>query len=162
MIFVTLGTQDKQFERLPKAVEKLNINEEIIMQVGSTNFKTDKENIKVYKYIEPDLFKKYMEDASQIITHAGVGTMVQGLLLHKKMIVAARLKKYKEHVNDHQMQILETFSSSGYILPLYNFDDLGDLIKKEFIPKSFVSNNNRFNNNLESEIELLTKRKGEK
>ena len=25
------------------------------------------------------------------------------------MIVAPRLKKYKEHVNDHQLQILKTF-----------------------------------------------------
>ena len=162
MIFVTLGTQDKQFERLPKAVEQLNIDEDIIMQVGSTNFKTDKDNIKVYKYIEPDEFARYMNEASLIITHAGVGTMVQGLLLHKKMIVAARLKKYKEHVNDHQIQILETFSSSGYILPLYNFDDLEDLIKKEFVTKNFVSNNELFNNKLDNEIELLTKRKGEK
>ena len=40
------------------------------------------------------------------------------------MIVAAREAKYKEHVNDHQKQILETFSKEGYILALNDFNDL--------------------------------------
>ena len=42
MIFVTLGTQDKHFPRLLEAVEKLNINEKIIAQTGSTDYKSDK------------------------------------------------------------------------------------------------------------------------
>lgn len=33
MIFVTLGTQDKQFRRLLDAVENLDIDEDIIAQV---------------------------------------------------------------------------------------------------------------------------------
>ena len=33
MIFVTLGTQDKQFRRLIDAVENLDIDEDIIAQV---------------------------------------------------------------------------------------------------------------------------------
>lgn len=162
MIFVTLGTQDKQFERLPKAVERIKTDEDIIMQVGSTDFKTNKKNIKVYKYLTPEDFNKYMKEANQVITHAGVGTLIQGLILQKKMIVAARLKKYKEHVNDHQMQILNTFSESGYILPLYDFNDLDELLKTNFVPKKFISNNKKFIHNLDSEIDKLIKGKGEK
>lgn len=162
MIFVTLGTQDKTFPRLLEAVEKLNIDEEIIMQIGSTDFKTTKKNIKIYKYISPDEFKENMINARLVISHAGVGTIISGLKLHKKMIVAARLKKYKEHVNDHQMQILNTFSEEGYILPLNDFDKLDELLETEFTPNEFVSNNNDFNQKLDNEIEKLTKSKGEK
>lgn len=162
MIFVTLGTQDKQFVRLLKAVEKLDIDEEIIMQTGTTDFNSEKKNIKVFNYIPAESFEKYMKESSQVITHAGVGTLVQGLKMHKKLIVAPRLKKYKEHVNDHQIQILETFTDCGYILPLYDFDDLKDLVKKDFVPKDFVSNNKDFNKKLDNEIISLTKGKGEK
>ena len=150
MIFVTLGTQDKQFLRLLEAVEKLNIDEEIIVQAGSTNFSSNK--MKVYQYMDKDTFIKHMEKARIIITHAGVGTIINGLKMHKKMIVAARLKKYNEHVNDHQLQLLDTFAKEGYIIPLTNFDDLDKLIDKEFEPKDFKSNKELFNKRLEDKI----------
>ena len=57
------------------------------------------------------------------------------------------------------MQILEAFSKDGYILPLYDFEDLPKLIKTEFIPKEFMSNNKIFNKKLNSKIdELVSKR----
>ena len=74
------------------------------------------------------------------------------------MIVAAREKKYKEHVNDHQKQILNVFSQDGYILPLENFDDLEELIKKDFTPKEYISNNKNFIKKLDDEINLLTRK----
>ena len=42
MIFVTLGTQDKHFPRLLEAVDKLDIDEKIIAQTGSTDFTSNK------------------------------------------------------------------------------------------------------------------------
>ncbi|MBR3324658.1 MAG: glycosyl transferase family 28 [Clostridia bacterium] len=162
MIFVTLGTQDKKFPRLLQAVEQINTDERIIIQTGSTEYKSNKKNIKIYKYLSQEDFLDNMMRAEVIISHAGVGTIIQGLKLHKKMIVAARLKKYKEHVNDHQMQILKTFSEDGYILPLNNFDDLEKLINTEFTPKEFKPNNQNFVKKLDKEINNLTKRKGAK
>ena len=157
MIFVTLGTQDKQFKRLLDAVEVIDVPEKIIAQVGSTDFYSEK--IEIHKYLDNETFDKYMKEANVIITHAGVGTIIQGLKLGKKMIVAARLKEYNEHVNDHQLQILESFSNEGYILPLENFDDLEILIKKNFTPKEFKSNQINFATKLEHEINKLTKKR---
>ena len=36
MIFITLGTQDKHFDRLLNAVYKLETDEKIVAQIGST------------------------------------------------------------------------------------------------------------------------------
>lgn len=156
MIFVTLGTQDKQFKRLLEAVEKIDTDEKIIAQVGSTKFTSKK--MEIHQYLSTDEFQKYMNSARVIITHAGVGTILNGLKLHKKMVVAARRKEYKEHVNDHQIQLLETFANEGYIIPLYDFDKLQEAIDKEFTPKDFVSNNANFVNKLDEEIEKLCKK----
>ena len=156
MIFVTLGTQDKQFKRLLDAVEVIDIPEKIIAQTGSTDFFSEK--IEVHKYLDSEEFDRCMREANVIITHAGVGTIIQGLKLGKKMIVAARLKEYDEHVNDHQLQILESFSKAGYILPLENFDDLEILIRKNFVPKEFKSNQKNFATKLEHEINRLVKK----
>ena len=155
MIFVVLGTQDKKFDRLLKAVEKLNIDEEIVIQAGINEIKTDRKNIKILKFIEQEEFSKYMKEARIIICHAGVGTLVEAVKLNKKVIAAARLTKYGEHVNDHQIQILEAFASKGYILPLNNFEDLEDLLKQEFKPKKFESNNENFIKKLEEKIDKI-------
>lgn len=161
MIFVTLGTQDKPFKRLIKAVEKQimlgNIKEEVIVQAGCTNYKTKLENIKIVQYMSIEEFNKNLEKAKIVITHAGAGTIIQALEKNKKVIAAARKKVYGEHVNNHQEQILDNFSNSGYVLPLRSFRKLNEVIEqaKEFKPKKFESNNGKFIENIENEIEDL-------
>lgn len=157
MIFVTLGTQDKQFKRLLEAVDNLKTDEEIIVQSGSTDYKFKKDNVKKRKYMSQKAMDENIKNARVIITHAGVGTIIHGLELNKKMIVAARLKKYNEHVNDHQLDILNEFAKDGYILKLDDFSKLEELINKDFTPKKFESNTEKFNDSLEKEIDRICK-----
>lgn len=163
MIFVTLGTQDKQFRRLLDAALALRNDEKVVIQYGST--KPDETmvenlegNFEFHQYLSNEEFEKYMKEARIIITHAGVGTIIEGLKFDKMMIVAARVKKYKEHVNDHQLQILDTFEREGYILRLDDFSKLPELLKENFKPKKFNSNKNNFNTYLEEEIYKLIKK----
>ena len=163
MIFVTLGTQDKQFRRLLDATLALRIDEKVVIQYGSTKPDEDmvenlEKNFELHQYLSNEEFEKYMKEARVIITHAGVGTIIEGLKLDKMMIVDARLKKYKEHVNDHQLQILDTFEKEGYILRLDDFSKLPELLKENFKPKKFNSNKNNFNTYLEEEIYKLIKK----
>ena len=55
---------------------------------------------------------------------------------NKKLIVVPRLKKYKEHVNDHQLQITDNFAKEGYIIALEDGEKLQDALKKakDFAP----------------------------
>lgn len=163
MIFVTLGTQDKQFRRLLDATLALRIDEKVVIQYGSTKPDEDmvenlEKNFELHQYLSNKEFDKYMKEARVIITHAGVGTIIEGLKLDKMMIVVARLKKYKEHVNNHQLQILDTFEKEGYILRLDDFSKLPELLKENFKPKKFNSNKNNFNTYLEEEIYKLIKK----
>ena len=61
-----------------------------------------------------------MSKASFIITHGGVGSIISSLKLNKKVIAVPRLSKYNEHVNDHQLQIIEDFDKQGYIIGTKN------------------------------------------
>ena len=157
MILITLGTQDKPFYRLLEAVQKQIdnnvIKEEVIVQAGcSSDFKS--ENMKIFDLIPMDEYDKLIEKCDVLITHGGVGSIVTGLKSNKKVIAAARLEKYKEHVNDHQLQIIENFSNSGYILSLENFDELDEILAKAktFKPNKYKSNNNNFIKLLRNEI----------
>ncbi len=144
MIFVTLGTQDKGFPRLLEAIDKQikigNIKEKVIVQAGLTEYESD--NMEIFDLVPQKDFDKYVDEASLIITHGGAGSILTAVKKGKKVIAAARLSKFKEHNNDHQLQIVKEFSKKGYILELDNFDELDKVLKKakEFKPKKYVSN----------------------
>ncbi len=146
MILVTLGTQDKPFVRLLKAIDKEiengNITEKVVVQAGYSLSKYHSKNMEMFDLIDRDEFETLVSEASYIITHGGVGSILTGLKHDKKIIVCPRLLKYKEHLNDHQLQIVEKFSEAGFILSYNDGDDLAKIIKKipTFKPKKYASN----------------------
>lgn len=148
MIFVTVGTQDVPFDRLIKSVEseikKGNINEEVIVQSGPS--KLTSKHMKIINYMDIDEFKEYIKKSRIVITHGGVGTIIDSLNAGKVVIVAPRLQKYKEHVNDHQLQIVKKFSDLGYIIPLNDVKKLNIALKEAeiFKPKKYESNTENF------------------
>lgn len=158
MIFVTLGTQEKSFLRLLNAVEefaKQHPNHDIIVQSGHTKFESN--YCKVFDYLSRDQMQDYYQKADLVITHGGVGSILEILQLEKKMIAVPRLKKYREHINDHQLQIIDNFSRLGYLLACYDLEQLAETIEaaKKFVPKTFVSNQTHFLDCLKQDIEQL-------
>lgn len=158
MILVTLGTQDKKFYRLIKEIDKLieqkKIKEEVIVQAGSSaNFKSSR--MKIFNLIPMEEFDELLKKCDLLITHGGVGTILNGLKNNKKIIAVPRLKKYKEHVNDHQVQIVSNFSDEGYILKVENISTLYDVIKysKVFKQKKYEENNKEFVKKITEEID---------
>lgn len=157
MILVMLGTQKNDFSRLLKAIESCinngTIQEEVIVQAGSTKYKAEK--MQIFDLIGREELDNYKKQANLIITHGGVGSIVGALKMNKKVIAVPRLKKYGEHVNDHQKQIVENFNSKGYIKGIHDITELEQAIKEieNFQPKQFVSNTESIINIVESYID---------
>lgn len=139
MILIALGTQDKQFYRLPKivdnAIEKGIVKDEVILQSGSTKFESS--NMKVCKYIPSDELDKLVDKADLIICHGGVGIITKAIKKGKKVFSMARLEEFNEHRNDHQIQLVEKFASLGYIKQISTYDDFVKEYKniQKFKPK---------------------------
>lgn len=144
MIFITLGTQDKPFNRLLEAVDKaINdglIKDEVVVQAGCTKYES--ENMKIFDLIPMDDFDELMNKTDLLITHGGVGSIITGLKRDKKVIAVPRLAKYGEHVNDHQLQIIERFNEAGYIIGITEMDELESALEKikDFHPNKYTSN----------------------
>lgn len=144
MILVTLGTQDKSFKRLldaiQKEIDKCNIKDKVVVQAGCTEYES--KDMEIFDLIDRDKFTDLIKECDLLITHGGVGSILTGLKNNKKVIAAPRLSQYKEHTNDHQLQIIEKFDNSGLILPLYDFENLEKVLKsvKTFKPKKYKSN----------------------
>ena len=144
MILVTLGTQDKKFtrllEKIDELIDKKIITDKVVVQAGySADYKSS--NMKIFDLISKEEFDKLISECNVLITHGGVGAILTGLKYNKKVIAVPRLKKYKEHVNDHQIQIVKNFNEEGLIIGSF-VDDLENNFLKinKFNPKKFKSN----------------------
>lgn len=144
MILVTLGTQDKSFERLLIEVENLInqkvIKEEVVVQAGYTQYSSNK--MKIFDYLPRDEFQNLIGKCRCLITHGGVGSIFDGLESGKKVIAVPRYSKYMEHTNDHQVQVVTELGKEGYILPCLEVSDLNKSLKKlrNFHPATYSEN----------------------
>lgn len=144
MILVLLGTQDKQFPRLLKEIDRLIekkvIKDKVIAQVGITKYNSN--NMEMFDLIEEDKLNALIKKADLIITHGGVGSILLGINNNKKVIAVPRLYRYKEHVNNHQKEIINEFKKDGYIVGLNDLKELEIAIKNidKFNPNKYKSN----------------------
>ncbi len=154
MILVTLGTQDQKFYRLLDAIENSKIKDEIIVQAGgSCNYQAKK--MKIFKFISYEEMNDLINKCEFIITHGGTGSIIMPLQKNKKVIACARLEKYKEHINNHQTEIVSIFADLGYLLEYKDGDNLDDIIKKikKFKPQKYKSNQEYFLKKIKEEID---------
>lgn len=165
MILVSLGTQDREFKRLLEAIEREiirgNIKEKVIVQSGETKFVSD--HMEIFDLIPSKEFLKLLEECRILICHGGVGTIIDGLQRHKKIIAAARLKEFGEHQNNHQKQIIHEFTEKKLILELDDFDKLDEKLKEmeTFTPGTYESNTPFFIHTLDQYMEnVLSKNEG--
>lgn len=118
MIFVTVGTQPNGFLRCLKEVEalivKYNISEDVIAQIGNTDFKTEK--FRTIPFTGENEFKEYIKNASCVITHAGSGAIFNSIKAGKKVIAMARLHDFNEMADNHQTELVAKLVDGGYIL----------------------------------------------
>lgn len=131
MIFVTLGSQKFQFNRLLQAVDNLILQEIIddvvFAQIGFSDY-----NPKYYHYkqfLDMEEFAHMEGSADIVITHGGTGTIIGAVKMGKKVIAIPRLKKYGEHVDDHQIQLIKQFEQMNIICPCYDMDELGNALQ---------------------------------
>ena len=105
-IFITLGSQKFQFNRLLKAVDELcekgTIDaEDVFAQIGYSDYIP--KNFSYKKFLDRDEFSNEMEKANIVITHGGTGAIIGAVKKGKKVIAVPRRAKYGEHVDDHSL-----------------------------------------------------------
>lgn len=162
MIFIILGSQKFQFNRLLEAIDDLKkkgkIKEDIIAQVGYSDYIPN--TFQIIDFIEKENFESYIEKADIVICHGGTGAIITALKKNKKVIAIPRDSKYGEHVDDHQKQIVSMFSELNLIEACFDVADLEDIIKiihhKNY--ESFKSNNYVFVSELRKDIEKIAKK----
>ncbi len=141
MIFVTLGSQKFQFNRLLKEVDRLlemgTIQEEVVAQVGYSDYRPI--NYPYRPFMDGDEFGRLMGKCDVVMAHGGTGTIMTALKLGKKVIAVPRLSMHGEHVDDHQTQLIEQFLEARIISGCRDvgeigktYEDLGHIATRDY------------------------------
>jgi beta-1,4-N-acetylglucosaminyltransferase len=148
-IFVITGST-YPFDRLIKEIDKINKNKKyrILAQIGKSKYIP--ENIEFNDFLEYEDIIFRIKQSDIVITHAGVGTILDVLTQNKKLILFPRLKKYDEAIDDHQLEICKAFEEKFGINWTKNEQEIEKLINNVKIVKT-----NKKENKLVNEIKNL-------
>jgi len=98
LIFIILGSQKFQFNRLLKEVDMLIeegvIEEEVFAQIGYSDYIP--KNYNYEKFVDRENFNSIIDKSNIVITHGGTGAIVNSVKKKKKVIGVPRLAKYGE------------------------------------------------------------------
>jgi UDP-N-acetylglucosamine transferase subunit ALG13 len=134
MIFVTVGNATQGFSRLLEAVESLARkgyfkNERLLFQTGcNSSFHSD--SAQQVDFLTPDKFHDALCEARVVISHGGAGTLFQVLQLGRIPVVMPRQQKFGEHVDDHQVELVQALASEKRVIPVVQGDDLAGAISQ--------------------------------
>lgn len=159
MIFVTLGSQKFQFDRLLKKLDELVetgiITDKIMAQIGASTYIP--KHYEYVRFMDREKFAKTMDACSVVITHGGTGVIIGAVKKGKKVIALPRLAKYGEHVDDHQLQLLHQFDDLKIICACYDVEELEKyycgIEQMEFRP--YISNTHVIIDSIDAYIQAL-------
>lgn len=162
MLFLTVGSQQFQFNRLIEAMDNLIesglIKDAAFAQTGASTYVPKSFPSKAY--LDRGQFGDLMHACDVVVAHGGTGAIIGAIKQGKKVIAVPRLSRFGEHVDDHQIEIVRQFADMGLIEPCYDVESLTDAyartIDSEY--KSFVSNTQVFIDDLNNYIETVISR----
>lgn len=126
MIFCIVGSQKFPFERLIREMDRLKqegvIRDEVVAQIGVCPY--EPKHLTWQRFMDKDTFDRNIGACDVLVTHAGEGSIMTGLMMSRKVIAVPRYAKFGEHINDHQLQIARAMEKLGCLI---NVEDISGL-----------------------------------
>jgi len=130
MLFVTVGTTD--FDSLIKAMDQLaaELDEKVIAQIGKGKYIPD--NMEYFRFT-PAL-DRYFDMARIVISHGGMGTILEVLQKGNKLIGINNPDRYDLHQED----LLEVLEKQGFLIWCRTLNLIPEALQKaealDFVP----------------------------
>jgi UDP-N-acetylglucosamine transferase subunit ALG13 len=124
MIFVTVGT-DQPFDRMMKVVDRWAAEagrKDVFAQIGEGGWQP--RHVPFVNFLEPVEFKTRFAQATLIIGHAGMGTILSALLHGKPILVMPKLARLGEHRNEHQTATAKRMMALGNVNVAFDEEEM--------------------------------------
>lgn len=141
MIFVTVGS-DIPFDRLVRAVDRwarARDRRDVIAQIGHGGWQPG--FISFSAMLKPAEFRERLINATIVVGHAGMGTILSALQHSKPILVMPRRGGLGETRNDHQMATARHLLDMGKINVAFDDDELFGFLDRieELTPKEAIT-----------------------
>jgi UDP-N-acetylglucosamine transferase subunit ALG13 len=125
LLFVTVGAT-LPFDRLVEMVAELKaqgeIPEHVVVQTGVGGYAPP--DVETYESLRFDEMQSHLRDADIVICHAGTGSLITALREGCRVVAVPRERGRKEHYDDHQLEIANSFAARGLIEVASSKEDL--------------------------------------
>lgn len=128
MIFVTVGTQ-LSFDRLIVAIDQWaanNPSEKVFAQIGPAKYTP--QHIEYSDFVAPNKADELFRQASLIVSHAGMGSILTALKYRKPILIMPRHANLGEHRNDHQLATAKWLGSTPGVIVAKDENEVSDLL----------------------------------
>jgi UDP-N-acetylglucosamine transferase subunit ALG13 len=115
MILVTVGTHDRGFDRLVRAMDHYaaTTGERVVIQRGSSSYKP--RHAEALRFTDYETMEGLTRAARLVVTHAAAGTIILAIRLGKPLVVVPRRAAKGEAVDDHQYQLAGALAAQGRV-----------------------------------------------
>ena len=105
MIFVTVGNDFRSFDRLLRKMDEIApaLSDPLIIQRGYSKYIP--RNAESFDFVPMEKAIELIQESRIVVSHAGIGTIMLCKEYGVPMLILPRVKRYQEHINDHQLEI---------------------------------------------------------
>ena len=123
-IFLTVGTQ-LPFPRLIKHFEQLALsNSSLIINAQISDDTQSYSGLNTYRYLSDLDYLSFFSGADLVVSHAGMGTVIQSLETCMPLIVVPRDHNLGEHRNSHQTDTARWFEADKICPVVWDLNSL--------------------------------------
>jgi UDP-N-acetylglucosamine transferase subunit ALG13 len=118
--FVGVGTHQQGFDRLlamvDDAVGRGVLPAPVVAQAGHSTYKP--RNFQTRSWLRPDAIDKSIRDARYVVCHGGSGLITSAVRVGRRPLVLARQAAHGEHIDDHQVLMVEHLAAQDLVVAL--------------------------------------------
>ena len=118
--FVAVGFHGAPFDRLLEAVDRAVgagwLEEPVVAQAGPAAYRP--QHFRTVGYLSAQELREAVAGARHVVCHAGAGIISTALRAGRRPLVMPRRADRREHVDDHQAQIVAKLAELSLVVPL--------------------------------------------